>query len=272
MTERTIRIGGAALRGPMRVLSVALCAVFVLVLVRYWDKAGGFEASAVLQIRPGAEALSLIEARLLTRETLEATAARQGVGSALDLAEAVALHPLRTLAGETLGLPPQTVGLIVAVRLADPDQAVRVANDLALQTMDLGQAGQIDAGAEALNLYRAEEDRLWQEIAALRSDPGLDAAGQRKLGLMQDEYAAVRAKLAAAEVDARVDGRLRAAPYVLLARAQEAHPVAPPHRQALTGLAAAALALALMSAMIGREISWPFRSTPSADSGRNRSS
>ncbi len=272
MTGRKIRIGGAALRGPMRVLSVALCGVYLVVLLRFWGAVPGYEAFAALQIRPGAGAVQLIDTRLLTRDTLEATAARHGVPSALSLAEAVAIHPLTTEAGATLGLAPQTIGLIVAVRLPDPDQAVRVANDLALQIIDLGQAGQIDAGAEALGLYRAEENRLWQEIAALRSDPGLDAARRRELGLMEDQYAEVRQALARDEVQARVDARLRAAPYAMLARAQVAKPTDPAHREAMGALAAGALFLALLSTLIGREVTLPFRSERSADSARNRSS
>lgn len=272
MTRRVIKIGGAPLRGPMRVLSVALCGVFLIVLARLWHAPPAFEATAVVQIRPAEDAIPVIEARLFGREMLEATAARQGLASGVELTTAVALHPLTTQAGQALGLAPQVIGLVVAVRLSDPGKAVRVANDIALQILDLGQAGQTDAAAEALALFRAEEGRLWQEVAALTSDPGLDAEGRRELALLQAEYDVVRDKLAQEEVRARTEAALRAAPYLLLARAHEAQMLAPPLREALGALAAGALGLALLSSLIGRDLSWPFRSAPSSDSAHNRSS
>jgi hypothetical protein len=260
------------LRGPMRVLSVALCLVFLLVLGRFWNATPAYEAFAVVQIRPGGDSVPLIESRLFTRDMLEATAARHGIASAVALSQAIALQPLTSAAGTTLGYAVQNIGLLVIVRLPDPDQAVRTANDLALQIMDLADAGQIDAGAERLSLYRAEEDRLWQEIAALSSGQDLDAAGQRQLALMESQYAEVQKNLAQFEVRARIEGRLLDAPYAILARAHEAKATTPPFREALSALAAAALALALMSSLIGREINWPFPPGPFSDSGRNRSS
>jgi len=247
----------------MRVLSVALCVVFLLVLVRLWHAPTVYEAASVIQIRPGGDSIPLIESRLFTRDMLEATAARHGLASAVVLSQAIAFHALTTLAGQALGLAPQDIGLIVSVRLDNADQAVRVANDVALQIMDLAKAGQVDAGAETLSFYRAEEDRLWQESAALRTDPGLDAQGQRHLGLMEAEYAEVRKNLAQQEVRARVTAQLREAPYAILSRAHQAERLTPPLREALAALAAGALLLALLSSLIGREISLPFRTAPS---------
>ena len=271
MAGKQVRIGGTALRGPMRVLSVALSLVFLLVLVRYWHSPPAYEALAVVQIRPGGESVPVIESRLFNRDMLADTAARHGVASVTDLSQAIALHPLTTAAGASLGFGVQNIGLLISVNLPDPDQAQRVANDVALQVIDMGLAGQIDAGAERLELYRAEENRLWHEIAALGSDPGLDAAGQRQLALMEAQYGEVKKTLSQFEVRARIEARMMAAPYVLLARAQEARAVTPPLREALSALAAAALGLALLSTLIGREISLPFRSGPPSDSGRNRS-
>ncbi|NBZ89059.1 hypothetical protein [Stagnihabitans tardus] len=256
----------------MRVLSVALCAVFLLVLWRFWDLPPVYEAASVVQIRPGGDSIPLIESRLLTRDMLETTAARHGVGSVVVLSQAIALHPLTSRAGESMGLPLRDIGLIISVRLGDASQAVRVANDVALQVMDLAEAGQIDAGAERLSLMRSEEYRLWQEVSALRSVPDLDAAGARQLVLLEAEHAEIVQSLAQQEVRARVEGRLKAPPYAILARAHEAQTIVPPLREALTALAAAALALALLSALIGREIRVPSPSAPSADSARSRSS
>lgn len=273
MAGRRISIGGAPLRGPMRVLSVALCGVFLLVAARSWQTPQSFEASSAVQIRTASPtSLPLLEHRLLTRDMLEATARRHGVSGALALAQSVALLPLTTRAGETFGVAPRAIGVIVAVRLEDPEQAVRVANDIALQLLDLADAGQVDPGAETLSLLRAEEDRLWQEASALQSDPGLDAEGRRKLGLLQAEYDAARARLGDAEVAARIAGRLEATPYALLSRARLAVATRPDERTTLAGLAAGALVLALLSALIGREVTLPFRSTRSADSARSRSS
>ena len=256
----------------MRVLSVTLCAVFLLVLWRFWGLPPVYEAFSVLQIRPGGDSIPLIESRLFTRDMLETTAARHGVASAVDLSQAVALHPLTSRAGESMGLPLRDIGLIISVRLGDATQAVRVANDVALQVMDLAQAGQIDADAERRGLYRSEEYRLWQEVSALQTSPGLDAEGRRQLALLEAEYAAVLQSLAQQEVRVRVEGRLKAPPYAILARAHQAQTIVPPLRETLAGLAAGALALALMSALIGREVRVPFRPAPSANSGRSRSS
>lgn len=129
-----------------------------------------FEAQAVVQVRAGTDLLSLIEAKILTRDALSATAARQGLTgqqALVGLRQAVALHDLTSVAGATLGLAPQVSGIVISVRMADVDQAVRVANDLALQVLDLGQNGLLDQNHDTLAFYRAEEERLWQEISAL---------------------------------------------------------------------------------------------------------
>lgn len=272
MTTRTIKIGTAALRGPMRVLSVALSAVFLLILGHFWNLSPAYEASSVLQIRPGGESVPLIESRLFTRGMLETTAERHGVASPVALTQAIALHPLTTEAGQSLGMASKEIGLIVTVRLDTASRAMRVANDVALQIMDLAQAGQVDAQAERLSLLRSEDYRLWQEVSALRSDPSRDALADRTLARLEAEHEVVLANLAQQEVRARINAALKAPPYAILSRAQTAQAVTPPVNEALAALAAGALLLALLSTLIGREISWPLRRGPSADTGRSRSS
>lgn len=274
MTARRIRIGGAPLRGPLRVLAAASTCVFVAVLALTWHDHRAYEAHAVVQIRPVGAGLSFVEARLLGRDLLEATAARHGITEtpAVTMAEAVGIHPLRTEAGASLGLAPETIGMIVSVRLPDRVAAVRVANDIALQAIDLGRAGRLDLGRETLDHYRSEENRLRQEIAALRSDPGPDGDTPRRLRLMQAEYDAVAKALAQAEVEARLQDRLQAAPYTLLARAKEAIPMGPPSREIRLGLAALAASFGILSLLLGREIRLPSLPEPSSDSGRSRSS
>lgn len=185
-----------------------------------------FEAQAVVQVRAEPDLLHLIEGNVLTREALLATAARQGLtgaDAAVTLRQAVALHDLTSVAGATLGLAPQISGLVISVRLSDVDQAVRVANDLALQVLDLGQNGRLDADHDDLAFYRAEEERLWQEISALRAElslqPDAVASGQRKIMLLQDQYDVIRRHLAEGEVASRRAERTRSGQFAMLQRA-----------------------------------------------------
>lgn len=198
-----------------------------------------FEAQTVVQARSGADTLPLIEARLMGRDALLATAVRQGISgddAAVTLRTAVALHNLTSPAGSTLGLAPEVSGVVISVRLPQADLAVRVANDLALQVLDLGQAGDLDSNHDALDFYRNEEQRLWQEVSALRAElgavlqtsvgiadgmPGKD----RKLMLLKDLYEEVRHRLAEEEIASRFADRQRADQFALLQRATTAQVV-----------------------------------------------
>lgn len=233
-------------------LIACLCALVVA-----QSQGPAYEAQTVLQVRPGADALAVIEGRLLGRDALIATALRQGMAgddAAVALRSAVALHNLTSAAGSTLGLAPEVSGIVISVRMAQADLAVRVANDLALQVLDLAQAGDLDGNHDTLAFYRNEEQRLWQEVSALHAELGaVDQTGSvgaadgasgkaRKLMLLQDQYDLVRHRLAEEEIASRLAERQRAEQFALLQRATTAQVVRTGNGVMLLVLLAAALA------------------------------
>ncbi len=225
-----------------------------------------YEAQAVVRVRIGTDVLDLIEANLMGREALIATASRHGIigdTAAATLREAVGLHPLTALAGTTLGLAPDVTGVVISVRFPQPDQAAQIANDLAMQVLDLGQAGQLDANHDLLNFYASEEQRLWQEIAALKAEMSgvrvrgeRDSAGtDRPLILLQDQYDVVRHHLAEEEVATRLATRQRALDFALLQRASGGQTVRPGNLWLLGGLAGAVF-LSLTAAFLVERRPW----------------
>jgi hypothetical protein len=219
-------------------LILSLCLLVALVVAQIRGPA--YEAQAVVQVRLDSTATTLpdlmtqIESHLLTRDVLEATALRHGMtgeDAAVDLRRTVALHALTSTAGATLGLAPEVSGVVISARSGEPEQAVRVANDLALQVLDLGQSGQLDPGHDLLTFYRGEEARLWQEVSALRAEVSAQATGgslsladaatgnDRRLDLLQDQYDLVRHDLAEAEIAGRLAERQRSSRFTLLQRA-----------------------------------------------------
>lgn len=223
-----------------------------------------FEAQAVVQVRLGADVLPLIETHVMDRDSLTATAARHditGDDAVVALHRAVALNALTSPAGATLGLAPQISGIVISVRLPQKDQAMQVANDLALQVLDLGQKGDLDADHDLLEFYRGEEDRLWQEVSALRAEvsassranSGSVSESARKLGLLQDQYAVVRNDLAEKEVAARWDARQRSTQFALLQRATSGRPVQPGQMRLLASLVSAALLALILAFAVERQ-------------------
>lgn len=225
-----------------------------------------YEAQAVVRVRLGMDVLDLIEARLMGRDALIATANRHGIfgdTAAATLREAVGLHPVTALAGTTLGLAPDVTGVVISVRLSQPDQAVQMANDLAMQVLDLGQAGQLDANHDLLTFYGNEEHRLWQEIAALKAEmSGVRVRGERDssgsdrpLMLLQDQYDVVRRHLAEEEVATRLAARQRALDFALLQRASGGIAIRSGSSSVLGGVAGAVF-LALAAAGLAERRPW----------------
>lgn len=209
--------------GPLRFAAPVLLALLLLAMAVLALQPPAFESHAVVQIHGGAAAIHDLERRLTTRESLAATADRQGIAGddpVVTLRRAVALHELTSAAGATLGLPPESSGVVVSVRLPDADLSARVANDLALQALDLGQEGQLDPGRDSLLFYRSEEDRLWQELSAMTSERVTgNPMKARQVMLVQDQYDAIRGALAQAEIAARLARQQTAGDFMLLARA-----------------------------------------------------
>ncbi len=191
-----------------------------------------YEASAVVQVQAGTEAAS-VGARIMGRDNLLSIVARHhldltgpsdGDTTAVRLSQAITINALTADAGQILGFQPQLAALVVSVRLSDAKLSARVANDVAQQILDEGNAGELNATHGDLEFYRRDERRLWQELSALRTGQQAagttaDLVGQRRLGLMQDQYDLVRHKLAGAEIAARLSGHLQQGQYSLLRRA-----------------------------------------------------
>ena len=230
------------------------------------NRGPSYEAQSVVRVRLGSDVLGLIEAHLTGRTALIATAGRHditGDSAPVTLREAIGLHPLTPVAGTTLGLPPDVAGIVISVRLPDADQAAQVANDLALQVLDLGQTGQLDANHDLLSFYGNEEQRLWQEIAALKAEmSGVrvrterdSSSNDRPLVLLQDQYEVVRHHLAEEEVATRLAARQRSADFALLQRASVGLAVRSGNIWLLGTLAGAVL-LSLAAAFVAERGSW----------------
>ena len=247
---------GASLRRFWAVVLVILLACLSAIAVLQ-QRGPDYEAQAVVRVRLGADVLGLIEAHLMGRDALSATAARHDIPNAVALRQSVGLHPLTALAGATLGLAPDVAGVVISVRLPQADLAAMVANDLALQVLDLGQSGQLDANHDALTFYASEEQRLWQEIAALKAEmSGVrvraerdSSGGDRPLILLQDQYDVVRQHLAEEQVAARLADHRRAGDFVLLQRAKTGLAVGSGNIW-LLALLSGAIALALAAAFL----------------------
>lgn len=226
-----------------------------------------YEASAVVQVQAGGGAAG-VAARILRRDSLLSIAARHGLGltgtsnrdnTAMQLLRAISINDLTSDAGQTLGFRPQVAGLVVSVLLPDAAMAARVANDVAQQILDDGNARALDTGHEDLEFYRRDELRLWQELSALKTGQAQAAgsvgaadaalAGQRRLSLMQDQYDLLRQNLARAEIAARLSGHLQQGQFSLLRRATASEAVNVVQDWMLVGIAGSLL-LAVTSAFV----------------------
>ena len=264
---------GALMAAPVAVLRRQFWAIALVTVVgslaalAYGHmQAPVFEAAAVVQVRPGVAVLPVLEQRLMGRDNLITMALRQQVfagDAAVQLRQALAFHDLASQAGQSLGFAPEISGVVVSVRLADREQAARLANDLAQQILDLGNAGALDEDNASLMFYRGEEARLWQEVSALRAELQAVGAGtvgeadqalgaDRRLGLLQDQYDLVRARLAEQEVDARLADHGRVGQFSLLERATSAQAVNVVQSWMLAGVAGSLLLAVTLAIVLER--------------------
>jgi hypothetical protein len=229
-----------------------------------------YEASAVVQTR---EAVSsrVAEERLTSRANLQAMVRRHLIasGQAADLAvvrlrQAVSIHELTGQAGGTLGFPPEVSGLVVSVLWPNAEVSARIANDLALQLLDEGNNGHLEPHHAELDFYRREERRLWQEISAFKAEHTSDQmngiaehsvyalAYQRKLALMEDQYAAARRHLADFALADRFSASVQAGQFSLLLRATSAEAVSVMRDWMLTGVAGSLLLAVALAFVLER--------------------
>ena len=233
-------------------------------------QAPSHEASAVVQARPDAD-IAAVRQRLTSRENLMDMVLRHRIGAdeaagrvAVRLGQAIAVRDLTSTAGGTFGFAPETSGIVISVLWPDAETSARLANDLAQQILDAGSAGALDAGQADLAFYRREEQRIWQEVAALKAELGR-VSGDRnpgraqrlwtethRLTLMQDQHDLIRQRLAAAEVDGRRDAAIRSGQFRLLLRATSAEAVSVVQNWMLAGVAGSLLLAVALAFVLER--------------------
>ncbi len=133
------------------------------------DSAAGTQSARLLQV---------LEQQLTTRENMLAVAARHGLfADAPGLADGQKVTLLRdSINFESIASVGQPGGhsgvsaLLIGTRLPDPDQAARVANDLAQSVLDLAAERQSGRARENVEFFRVEEARVSQEILALEAE------------------------------------------------------------------------------------------------------
>ncbi len=236
-------------------------------------QAPSFEASAVVQVRPGVD-VAAAQDRLTSRRNLQEMALRHGLNRGPDgldleratvaLRQSIAVHDLMPEAGATLGFDPGVAGIVVSVLLPDADLSARIANDLAQQVLDAGSAGDLAPTRSTLEFYRLEEVRLWQEssallaeIAAVQQIDSTESAqrqleDQRRAALLQDQYDLVRDRLAAFEVDTRLAAAQQSGRFSLLQRATSTSAVRVVRDWMLVGVAGSLLLAVALAFVLDR--------------------
>ena len=120
--------------------------------------------------------METIERRLTTRDALLDLATRHGVlaGEPLSddekvavLRESIRFQPIYGLAPPGGGQQTALSALAITAGLSDPDQSARVANDLAQSMLDGWSEAHLARSRTALDFFRTEEARLWDEIGRL---------------------------------------------------------------------------------------------------------
>ena len=233
-------------------------------------QAPSYEASAVVQTLPGVD-VEAAKARVTSRENLLAMVKRHGIDrgatagrAAVRLRQSIAVWDLTSVAGSTLGFDPEVSGIVASVLWSDAEVSARLANDLAQQILDAGNAGTLSENHEELEFYRREELRLWQETGAMKAE--LEAAqrtgalgiAQRlledghRLALMQDQYALVRERLSQFELDARLASAQRAGQFSLLQRATSTEAVSVVRNWMLVGVAGSLLLAVALAFVLER--------------------
>ena len=226
-----------------------------------------FEASAVVQTRAGVD-VEAAKARVTARDNLTAMMLRHQISggetairAAVRLRRSIAVHDLTSDAGSTLGLAPEVSGIVVSVLWPDAEISARIANDLAQQILDSANAGHLVENHGDLEFYRREEQRLWQEVAALEaeverslaSDPTRQGlADTRRLALMRDQFALARQRLAGFELDARLAAATRDGQFSLLQRATSTEAVSVVRNWMLVGVAGSLLLAVALAFVLER--------------------
>lgn len=203
------------IRRRMIIIAITILGVALSVLVAK-SRPKTYETAAVIQVLSpvveegtegqavgSAEQLQIIEQQLTTREALISLMERHGVfadlpGLTLDqkvglLRSSVSFQQIASAAPQTFGTAPRVSALIITVRMGDPEQAARVANDFAQSMLDMGSAGQSNRAETNFRFFQEDEARLRQaieaqedEIATFRNAnaealPGIENARQDEL-------------------------------------------------------------------------------------------
>lgn len=252
-----------------------------------------YETGAVIQIESpvitGGDAatggqtarlLQAIEQRLTTRENLTAIIDRHGLfadapGLTMNqkiaaLRQSVTFQSVPAAAQTGFGGGASVSALIIMTRFANPDQAARVANDLAQSMLDLSVASQASRARETLEFFIAEENRIRAEMQQVDADlaayKGANAAALPGSAITRStERATLEAELRRLEQamvanrGARMalegKGQLRETDRRRIAELDDAHDVLGSQRASLQDELQALLASSAESAGIEKELS-----------------
>lgn len=156
-----------------------------------------FEAVAVIQIeapsvgqtsdgmaglpaKPMAEVLQTVERNLTSRANMIEVLQRHRLFADLPglsddqkvaiLRHSVSFQTVAAAGAQGYGGAPDVSAMIISVRLGDPEQAARLANDFAQGLLDRGNAGQAERTRDTLAFYQGEAERVDAEIAALEAE------------------------------------------------------------------------------------------------------
>lgn len=175
-----------------RVLITSVAALGILAALAYGRAQPSlFETAAVIQVETpviadetgvigpsrAAQSLQLIQQRLTTRENLIAMIERHGLyadqpGLSIDQKVAALRASIRTesvasASQQVMGSGASVSALIINASALQPEQAARIANDLAQGVLDLGSAGRAARSRETTRFFLEEESQVSRQIAAL---------------------------------------------------------------------------------------------------------
>lgn len=176
-----------------RRLLIASVASTGILLSLAWGKAQPslFETAAVIQVETpviadetgvvgpsrAAQSLQLIQQRLTTRDNLIAMIDRHGLfadmpGLTIDqkvvlLRESIRMESVASVSQQVMGSGASVSALIINASALHPEQAARIANDMAQGVLDMGSAGRAARSRETTQFFLEEETRVSRQIAAL---------------------------------------------------------------------------------------------------------
>jgi uncharacterized protein involved in exopolysaccharide biosynthesis len=173
------------------ILAIALIGA-VISAVYAKSRPDTFETAAVIQVQSAAvqgtdaqrssaaaATLQAIEQRLTTREALSAVIERHGLYAGLPvsidkkidiLRSAVSFQGVDSAAGQTYGEGRAISAILVFARMDDAELSARVANDFAQGILDQSAAGQRTLADQNVAFFRAEVDRIGQEISRVEAE------------------------------------------------------------------------------------------------------